>query len=215
MKSRRPCASCRRSAKRGGSTGSARVNGNRHLVVVRDVTDRRLLEERVMQSEKIESIGRLAGGIAHDFNNLLTAILGYTELLLGHKADDDPDRADLEEIQKAGTRAAALTQQLLAFSRKQVLLPKDVDLNQTVLSFKAMLTRLIREDIELTCIPAPVPAVVKIDPTQIEQVILNLVLNARDALPGGGHIRVEVAVVPHAAVALPADLAVVAAEYVS
>ena len=192
----------------------ARVNGDRHLVVARDVTDRRLLEERIMQSEKIESIGRLAGGIAHDFNNLLTAILGYTELLLGHKSDDDPDRTDLEEIQKAGTRAAALTQQLLAFSRKQVLLPKEVDLNQTVSNFKSMLTRLIREDIELTCVPASVPAVVKIDPTQIEQVILNLVLNARDALPGGGHIRVEAAVVPYSAVKLPADLAVVPAEYV-
>jgi two-component system, cell cycle sensor histidine kinase and response regulator CckA len=192
----------------------ARVNGDRHLCVARDVTDRRLLEERIIQSEKIESIGRLAGGIAHDFNNLLTAILGYAELLLGQKPQGDPDRPDLEEIQKAGTRAAALTQQLLAFSRKQVLQPKDVDLNQTVSSLETMLRRLIREDIQLTCLPAGMPAVVKIDPTQIEQVILNLVLNARDALPGGGHIRVEVAVVPHHAVKLPADLAVVAAEYV-
>src|SRR5688572_8803930 len=97
-------------------TFRARVHGNRHLCVVRDVTDRRMLEERVIQAEKIESIGRLAGGIAHDFNNLLTAILGYTELLLAHKRGDDPDRVDLEEIQKAGQRAAALTQQLLAFS---------------------------------------------------------------------------------------------------
>ena len=195
-------------------TFRARVHGNRHLCVVRDVTDRRMLEERVIQAEKIESIGRLAGGIAHDFNNLLTAILGYTELLLVHKRDDDPDRVDLEEIQKAGQRAAALTQQLLAFSRKQVLLPQDVDLNQTVVGLQAMLTRLIREDIRLTCRTAPEPAVVKVDPIQIEQVILNLVLNARDALPGGGEIRVEVTTVPHVDVTLPADLAVVAAEYV-
>ena len=192
----------------------ARVHGDFHLCVARDVTNRRLLEERVAQSEKIESVGRLAGGIAHDFNNLLTAILGYTELLLCQKGNDDPDRADLEEIQKAGTRAAALTQQLLAFSRKQVLQPKEVDLNQTVANLKAMLTRLIREDIQLICVPAGAPAVVRIDPTQIEQVILNLVLNARDALPGGGRIRVELALVPHHVVDLPADLAVIAAEYV-
>ena len=195
-------------------TFRARVHADRHLCVARDVTDRRLFEERVIQAEKIESIGRLAGGIAHDFNNLLTAILGYTELLLGHKRDDDPDRGDLEEIHKAGQRAAALTQQLLAFSRKQVLMPKEVDLNQTVEGLKTMLTRLIREDIVLTCVTAPAPAIVKIDPTQIEQVILNLVLNARDALAGGGQIRLEVATVPYSRVELPADLAVVAAEYV-
>ena len=129
----------------------ARVHGNRHLCIARDITDRRLLEERLMQSEKIESVGRLAGGIAHDFNNLLTAILGYTELLISHRPEADPDRADLEEIQKAGQRAASLTQQLLAFSRKQVLMPKDVDLNQTVAGLKGMLTRLIREDITLSC----------------------------------------------------------------
>ncbi len=164
----------------------ARVQADRHLCIARDITERRLLEERLMQSEKIESIGRLAGGIAHDFNNLLTAILGYTELLLGNRRPDDPDRGDLEEIQKAGQRAAALTQQLLAFSRKQVLMPKEVDLNQTVTGLRSMLTRLIREDIRLSCDVAPAPAHVKIDPNQIEQVILNLVLNARDALPSGG-----------------------------
>jgi two-component system cell cycle sensor histidine kinase/response regulator CckA len=170
-----------------------RVHGDRHLCIARDITDRRQLEERLMQSEKIESVGRLAGGIAHDFNNLLTAILGYTELLISHHAEADPDRADLEEIQKAGQRAAALTQQLLAFSRKQVLMPKDVDLNQTVTGLKNMLGRLIREDITLTCELARQPATVKVDPTQIEQAILNLVLNARDALPTGGHLRLEVA----------------------
>src|SRR5262245_31080576 len=192
----------------------ARVHGDRHLCVARDITDRRELEERLTQSEKIESVGRLAGGIAHDFNNLLTAILGYTELLLSHHGAGDPDRSDLEEIQRAGQRAAALTQQLLAFSRKQMLLPKDVDLNQTVTGLQSMLTRLIREDITLVCDLAPVPAIVRIDPIQLEQVILNLVLNARDALPGGGTIRLEVARVPRSRVVHAPDPQQAAAEYV-
>ncbi len=183
----------------------ARVQGERHLCIARDITDRRLLEERLIQSEKIESVGRLAGGIAHDFNNLLTAILGYTEMLLGNRADADPDRRDLEEIQKAGQRAAALTQQLLAFSRKQVLMPKDVDLNRTVASLQSMMGRLIRADIALVCDLAPAPAVVRIDPTQIEQVILNLVLNARDALPAGGEIRLDVSIVPKSEVKAAPD----------
>jgi signal transduction histidine kinase/CheY-like chemotaxis protein len=184
----------------------ARVHGQRHLCIARDITDRRVIEERLMQAEKIESIGRLAGGIAHDFNNLLTAILGYTELLLTGRDEDDPDRTDLEEIQKAGLRAASLTQQLLAFSRKQVLMPKDVDLNLAVSGLQSMLVRLIRADITLTCSLAPVPAVVRIDPTQIEQAILNLVLNARDALPAGGEIRLEVSVVRQSEIEVPADL---------
>jgi PAS domain S-box-containing protein len=183
-----------------------RVHAQRHLCIARDITDRRLIEERLTQAEKIESVGRLAGGIAHDFNNLLTAILGYTELLLGHRADDDPDRHDLEEIQKAGQRAAALTQQLLAFSRKQVLMPKEVDLNQTVSGLQSMLARLIRADITLSCSLAPSPAIVRIDPTQIDQAILNLVLNARDALPAGGEIRLEVSIVRRTQVDTPADV---------
>jgi len=181
----------------------ARVHGHRHLCIARDITDRRVIEERLVQAEKIDSVGRLAGGIAHDFNNLLTSILGYTELLLGARAPDDPDRQDLEEIQKAGQRAAALTQQLLAFSRKQVLTPKEVDLNQTIAGLKAMLCDLIREDIALVCDPAPAPALVRVDPTQIEQALLNLVLNARDALPGGGVIRLDVSHVPRLTFAAP------------
>ena len=168
---------------------------------------RRVPEERLMHLEKMESIGRLAGGIAHDFNNLLTAILGYTELLLTNRPSDDPDRPPLEEIQKAGLRAASLTQQLLAFSRRQVLLPQEVDLNQTVLGLRSMLTRLIREDITLVCEVAHERALVKIDPAQIEQAILNLVLNARDALPAGGWIRLDVARLPASDVAPPADAA--------
>jgi two-component system, cell cycle sensor histidine kinase and response regulator CckA len=192
----------------------ARVHTDRHLCIARDITDRRALEARLAQSEKIESVGRLAGGIAHDFNNLLTAILGYTELLLGSRPDGDPDRADLEEIQRAGQRAAALTQQLLAFGRKQVLLPKDVDINQVVSSMQAMLARLIREDVTLTCALADAPAMVRVDPAQIEQVIVNLVLNARDALPSGGQIRIEVARVPRARVDIAADPHHAAAEYI-
>ena len=185
----------------------ARVRDQRHLCIARDITDRRLIEERLMQAEKIDSVGRLAGGIAHDFNNLLTAILGYTELLLSnHVDDDDPDRKDLEEIRKAGQRAAALTQQLLAFSRKQVLMPKEVDLNVIVASLQTMLARLIRADITLTCALAHSPAIVRVDPTQIEHAILNLVLNARDALPAGGNIRLEVALVGRSQVDAPADL---------
>jgi PAS domain S-box-containing protein len=192
----------------------AAVQAGRHLCIARDITERQAIEERLVQSEKIESIGRLAGGIAHDFNNLLTAILGYTELLLSNKGLTDPDRPDLEEIQKAGQRAAALTQQLLAYSRKQMLSPKVVDINQTVTGLQGMLTRLIREDIALTLDLSPEPALVKIDPTQLEQVILNLVLNARDALPGGGQIRLEVARVRLADVDVPSDHATRAEQYV-
>jgi len=192
----------------------ARVHGNRHLCVARDITDRRAIEERLVQAEKIDSVGRLAGGIAHDFNNLLTAILGYTELLLAEHPDDDSERRDLEEIQKAGKRAASLTQQLLAFGRKQVLMPKAVDLNQTIAGLRTMLVRLIREDISLACDPAPSPAVVRIDPAQIEQAIMNLVLNARDALPAGGWIRIDVALVGRSDVVPPPDVAITADRYV-
>ncbi|MGE3177843.1 MAG: PAS domain S-box protein [Vicinamibacterales bacterium] len=192
----------------------AAVHGRRHLCIARDITDRRSFEERLVQSEKIESIGRLAGGIAHDFNNLLTAILGYTELLLSQRGPDDPDRSDLEEIQKAGQRAAALTQRLLAYSRKQVLVPKEVDLNQAIPSLRGMLTRLIRADITLTCTACEGPALIKIDPTQLEQVVINLVLNARDALPAGGAIRIEVSHVRMSEVEIPSDHPMRADSYV-
>jgi PAS domain S-box-containing protein len=192
----------------------AAVHADRHLCIARDISDRRAIEERLLQSEKIESVGRLAGGIAHDFNNLLTAILGYTELLLNNPTLAPQAHADLGEIQKAGKRAASLTQQLLAYSRKQVLLPKDVDLNAAVRHLKGMLSRLIREDITLTCELDERPAVIRIDPTQLEQVILNLVLNARDALPGGGAIRIEVARVNRAEVDVPVDHQPAAREYV-
>jgi signal transduction histidine kinase/CheY-like chemotaxis protein len=163
---------------------------NRYLCVARDTTDRRLLEARVMQAEKIESVGRLAGGIAHDFNNLLTAILGYTELLLGSRGPEDPDRSDLEEIQKAGQRAAALTQQLLAFSRKQVLQPVTLDLNQLVTETAAMLRPLLGATLPVVTVPSAAPVPVVADRTQLEQVLLNLALNARDAMPDGGTLTI-------------------------
>lgn len=192
----------------------AAVHGRRHLCIARDITDRRQLEDRLVQSERIESVGRLAGGIAHDFNNLLTAILGYTELLLSHRGPTDRDRPDLEEIQRAGQRAAALTQRLLAYSRKQVLVPRDVDLNQAVGHLRSMLTRLIRADIALVFDLSDVSAMIKIDATQLEQVIINLVLNSRDALPAGGTIRIEVARVRLSQEEIPADHPQPAAEYV-
>jgi two-component system, cell cycle sensor histidine kinase and response regulator CckA len=192
----------------------AEVHAHRHLCIARDITERRALEARVAHSEKIESVGRLAGGIAHDFNNLLTAILGYAELLIGNKCEGDSELNDLREIQRAGQRAAAVTQQLLAFGRKQVLLPKEVDLNEIVTSVQTMLARLIGEDVTLTCVLAAEPAVIRVDPAHIEQAIVNLVLNARDALPSGGHIRIEVARVPRARVGVAPDAHVRAGEYI-
>jgi PAS domain S-box-containing protein len=176
-------------------------------VIVEDVTERRRLEDQLRQAQKMDAVGQLAGGIAHNFNNLLMSILGYTELLLVRGGGGASDREDLEEIRKAGERAAGLTKQLLAFSRKQLPVPQDVDLNQTVGELRRMLTRLIREDISITCDTGLSPAVIRIDPHEIEQVILNLVLNARDALSSGGRIHIEVARVglaDHEHPALPA-----------
>jgi two-component system, cell cycle sensor histidine kinase and response regulator CckA len=165
-----------------------------------DLTERRSSEkalreseEKLQQAQKMESIGRLAGGIAHDFNNLLTAILGYSEITLLHIAEGDPLRANLEEIKRAGNRAANLTRQLLAFSRKQVLQPQIMDFNSIIFELDKMLRRLIGEDIELvTHLQEPL-GMVKADPSQIEQVIINLVINARDAMPEGGKLTIETA----------------------
>ena len=148
--------------------------------------------ERLRQAAKMEAVGQLAGGVAHDFNNMLTVIGGCVQLLLISTNLRDTERAELDEIRRATERATALTQQLLAFSRRQVLEPKTVDLNQIVLSLKKMLSRVIRKDITLLVDSSPGPAWVRLDPNQIEQVILNLVLNARDALPRGGQIRIGV-----------------------
>ncbi len=155
-----------------------------------DITQRKLLEEQLLHSQKMEAIGRLAGGIAHDFNNLLTAINGYAELVASRLDENDPARADVAEIERAGQRAAALVQQLLAFGRKQVLKPRSVDLNAVLADIQSMLRRVIGEDIELATVAEPGLPPVNVDVGQLEQVIVNLVVNARDALPGGGSVTI-------------------------
>ena len=150
-------------------------------------------EEQLRQSQRMDAIGRLAGGIAHDFNNLLTAIRAYSEMLLQQVPAGTDIHADIEEIRKAAERAASLTQQLLAFSRRQTLAPKVLDLNAILADMTRMLERLIGEDIEYETALAPLLGSVKADPTQLQQVVLNLVVNARDVMPGGGRLLVETA----------------------
>ena len=166
-----------------------------HLVRVwgtqRDVTDQRHLEEQFRQSQKMEAVGQLAGGIAHDFNNLLTAILGNTQLLLRDLPPGDTKRGDVEEIRKASERAASLTRQLLAYSRRQMLQPVVLDLNVVVAEMDKLLRRLIGEHIALATVLAPELGRVKADPNQLEQVIVNLAVNARDAMPDGGKLTIE------------------------
>ena len=147
-------------------------------------------QEQLHQAVKMEAVGRLAGGIAHDFNNLLTAIRGYSDLVAAGLPSGDPLRADVHEIQRAAERAASLTQQLLAFSRRQVLRPDRIDLGEVVRDLDSMIRRLIGEDIELTMM-ADVTRTVLVDRSQIEQVIMNLAINARDAMPAGGKLRIE------------------------
>jgi PAS domain S-box-containing protein len=161
-----------------------------HLAVVRDVTERKLLEDRLRQAQKIEAVGRLAGGVAHDFNNLLTVIGGRCEFLLGRLGPRDALRADVELIARTADRAAALTSQLLAFSRRQMIRPKVLDLNATVRGVQPLLRRLIGEDIEVALDLAEECGHVKADPGQVEQVIMNLAVNARDAMPQGGRLTI-------------------------
>jgi PAS domain S-box-containing protein len=171
----------------------AAVDGtaNHVLGVATDITERKGLEIQVFQTQKLEAIGQLAGGVAHDFNNLLTVILGRCALLLLRLSPDASPRRDIDLIQKTAERAAALTRQLLAFSRKQILEPKVLDLNAVVPGIATMLQRLIGEDIELVYRPGAELGRVKADPGQLEQVIMNLAVNARDAMPDGGRITVE------------------------
>jgi PAS domain S-box-containing protein len=158
-----------------------------------DVTDRRILEAQFLQAQKMEALGRLAGGVAHDFNNLLTVILGFSELLLAERDADDPRRPDIAEIHRAGLRAAGLTRQLLAFSRKQIIEPTLLDMNVVVGDLRGMLGRLIGEDVEVQLRLGPKVAPVMADRGQIEQIIMNLAVNARDAMPKGGRLTIETA----------------------
>jgi two-component system cell cycle sensor histidine kinase/response regulator CckA len=175
---------------------NAKGEPEKFVIVNRDITERKqaektLRENRLRQVHKMEAVGRLSGGIAHDFNNLLGVIIGYSEVLEGYLGESDPIRKSVEEIKKAGQRAASLTRQLLAFSRQQVLEPKVLDLNAFVPDVEKMLRRLIGEDIELTTVLDPALGRVKADQGQIEQVIMNLAANARDAMPEGGKLTIE------------------------
>jgi PAS domain S-box-containing protein len=162
-----------------------------YIAIQRDVTEIRLMEEQLRQAQKMEALGRLAGGVAHDFNNLLTVILNCVEFILSGIDETSPFFNDVLDIKKTSERAAALTRQLLTLSRKQVLNPKVVDLNAVIIDFEKLLRRVIGEDIHLTITLQPSPAWIKIDPVHLEQIIMNLVLNARQAMPTGGHLTIE------------------------
>jgi len=180
-------------------TGAGRILLGEHGEPVRglgifiDVTDRRALEAQYHHAQKMEAIGRLAGGVAHDFNNLLTGILGYCELLLADFDPDDPRQADIAEIRKAGASAAGLTRQLLAFSRREIIEPALLDLNMVMDDMRAMLGRLIGEDVEIVLRLRPELAPLMADRGQLEQIVMNLAVNARDAMPRGGRLTIETA----------------------
>ncbi|RCK81374.1 MAG: sensory box histidine kinase/response regulator [Candidatus Ozemobacter sibiricus] len=174
-----------------------------HLVFARDITEKQLreqeratMERKLRQAQKMESVGRLAGGIAHDFNNLLTAITGYAEFLFDSLPVGDARREDVRQILSAGERAASLTRQLLAFSRQQILTPQTTDLNGAVGNMARLLTRLIGEDIHLETRLAPAPCRIRIDPSQLDQILVNLAVNARDAMPNGGRLIIGTRVLP-------------------
>ena len=163
------------------------------LVVVHDLTEQRRLEEQLLQSQKMDAIGRLAGGIAHDFNNLLTTILGYCQMLLANPQLEVSMRADIEEVHGAASSAAGLTRQLLAFSRKQIIEPVNLDLNSALSRLERMLQRLIGENIQITLRLDEQLKTVLLDPVQVDQIVMNLAVNARDAMPKGGVLTIETA----------------------
>ena len=166
----------------------------RHLAsqaMLREMAERRQLQEQLQQAQKMEAIGQLAGGVAHDFNNLLTVIIGYSEFVLGGMKSEEPARVMIHEIKRAGERAESLTRQLLAFSRREVVQPRVLDLNVVLTDMQKMLRRMIGEDIDLTIALGSSLGQVKIDPGQIDQVVMNLAVNARDAMPRGGKLTIE------------------------
>ncbi len=163
----------------------------RFVGVTLDISERKRLEDQYRQAQKLESVGRLAGGVAHDFNNLLTVINGYSDMVLGDLSAGDPLHDSVTEIRIAGERAAALSRQLLVLSRKQVVQPKDVNLNDVIVEVERMLGRVIGEDIRLECALSPCLGSVLADPGQLHQVLMNLAINARDAMPDGGTLRIE------------------------
>lgn len=172
-------------------TAAANVTPGRHLLTMRDLTHRRNLDEQIRNASKMEAVGRLAGGVAHDFNNLLMVVTSYTELMLESMSEDDPLRKKAQEILKASHRAATLTRQLLAFSRKQVLDPQIQDLNSLVRDMNKMLGRVLGEDIKLDLALEPNLGLVCADRGQIEQVLMHLAVNARDVMPEGGRLTVR------------------------
>ncbi len=188
---------------KGGKIISVRLNGRRFSgsergdecieMLVEDVTDRKELERRLVQAQKFEAIGQLAGGIAHDFNNMIGAIMGWADLGLDEAAPDSRIRRHFEKVRQQATRAASLTRQLLAFARRQILEPRSMDLNQTVVEALSLLEKVIGSNIQIKASTAPDLAVVHADPTQVEQVLMNLCINARDAMPSGGSLIVETA----------------------
>jgi two-component system cell cycle sensor histidine kinase/response regulator CckA len=168
----------------------------RVLVSVLDVSEQRALRQQMERASRLETVGQLAGGVAHDFNNLLTIVLGACEFLAREVAADDIAAAEVERIRSAAQRAADLTRQLLAFGRRQVLTPRPVDLNEALRELRSLLTRVLPENIELRLALSAESAVVEIDPAQLEQVLMNLVFNAREALPAGGEIAIETGCLP-------------------
>jgi two-component system, cell cycle sensor histidine kinase and response regulator CckA len=172
--------------------------GDQQIVgVLRDITERKHLEAQFLQAQKMEAIGVLAGGVAHDFNNLLNVIIGYCELVLDGLSEDDPNRNDILQVTQAGQHAKSLTTQLLAFSRKQILQPAMLNLNDAITSMSSMLSRLIPESIDLVINAQPCLGLIYADPGQMQQILMNFVINARDAMPQGGKLTIETANVNH------------------